>query len=99
MRMCQCTGAFFACNVQNRGGNSSLMSAGFIWACVFSAASVPTIHIVASIYEATCQRPTLLRRMSGSSPCQIWKGSLGVRPEDVSTATSASVKDEPAGLN
>ena len=57
-------------------GNSSLMSAGFIWVCVFSAASVPTIHIVVLIWKATCQRPTLLRRMSGLSPCQIWKGSL-----------------------
>ena len=26
--------------------------------------------------KPTCQRPTLLRRMSGLSPCQVWKGSL-----------------------
>ena len=34
---------------RTEGANSSLMSAGFIWACVFSATSVPTVHITVSI--------------------------------------------------
>ena len=64
---------------EQRGATSSLMSTGFIWVCVFSATSVPTIHIASIDMKSHLSKAHPSQEDEWLKPLPNLEGLIGVR--------------------